>query len=348
MRSRLGVLVLAVFILETSFAEQTSHAACPAPFKLDSPGVPADTDRYGALFYLAKRIPGIDTRNLKSSDWERRLGLWYGIWFQTNFQLRTGRNFFPCWDGSTTTAPAGYTPNSKWLDVNYALTLLPYKFYRRHFEGKSIRIPAQIVPACAAGPAPGKTYSTPDLARCKKWLAFFLAAAKYKTDVESGEIGSWHQGLTRSSRECDNQKFLWIAHSSSVDLNKKAAVASTIEDRFILGWTWIVKHILETASFPTTKRWLSVFGQVMPRCGPLGAWNCVVAPDSYLPGADPAHGYGLPRVQYLFAKMAIKIYDQVKGLTHTLLAQKVRTYLKEVLGSAIDWASGNLCALIPY
>lgn len=203
-------------------------------------------ERLKALIRLGERFPGVREQQSNSEeDPLAGLGCLAGLYMQTSWQNRSGRN-----------------ESAFWSILNYSLTKHPEKFAREYESGN-------LIPA--SEPAGDGKLTENDLRQA--WYSYFRAsdAARAKP-LRPGNALDW------IAAENDHpQKALWDAHCKSLHFFKQeygdflaAHRDPETEDDLERSWFTFVDYLAEV-NFPTTSKYAEpILNHTMPEGGILG------------------------------------------------------------------------------
>lgn len=195
-------------------------------------------ERLQNIVQMAKVVPGFS----KSIINKNNLGVLGGMYVQTEWQLKTGRDKLPAW-----------------RHINYHLTVEPFAFFKSYLvEGKK---------ACEKFKTNDHPISQDKV--CKAWVKYF-----YFADIRRGP----RLGLNLKAKA---NKLLWEAHDLAIlfALQKEPYLFSKMdspidEKDYLRGWVTFV-HVLSKTSVPTSEFFVRILSKASsPQCSPLGARGC--------------------------------------------------------------------------
>jgi hypothetical protein len=202
-------------------------------------------DRLKTLIQLGERFPGVKEHDPDKDDPLAGLGVFAGLYMQTSWQKRSGRD-----------------ESAFWSILNHSLTKYPEKFAKEYEAGKFV--------------APSKPRSDGKLTENdvrQAWHSFFKASdAAQARPLRPGNAVDWVK-----AEEDHPQKALWDAHCKSLHFFKQeygdylaAHKDPETEDDLEQSWFNVVDYLAEV-NFPTTSKYAEpILSHTMPEGGILG------------------------------------------------------------------------------
>ena len=199
-------------------------------------------DRLQNLLEMAEVVPGYSEMSFQG----RNLGALGGLYVQTEWQLKTGRNNIPAW-----------------RYFNFHLVVEPHTFFQDYLKDG---------PKDACSKYRTEVIHKNKISReraCRAWVRYF-AFTDNRIHLDEPTLALKHKA----------NEILWKAHDVAIDhaLQKYPRVftdmVNPVERDYLKGWFKFV-HVLAKTDMPTSELFIRLLAKPSsPQCAPLGTPGC--------------------------------------------------------------------------